>query len=54
MQLTDELESLDASSVWGISEDGHKQTGCDPGVMPCLVIHDPDLTLVRGGAMVLR
>lgn len=33
------------TDVWGITRDGRKTTGRDPGVQPALVIYDPELTL---------
>jgi maleylacetate reductase len=30
--------------VWGMTEDGRKTTGRDPGVAPRLVVYDPELT----------
>jgi maleylacetate reductase len=32
------------TTVWGITTDGHKTTGKDPGVAPRLVVYDPELT----------
>jgi maleylacetate reductase len=32
------------TTVWGITEEGRKATGRDPGVAPRLVIYDPELT----------
>jgi maleylacetate reductase len=32
------------TTVWGLTEDGRKTTGRDPGVAPRLVIYDPALT----------
>jgi maleylacetate reductase len=33
------------TTIWGRTEDGHKQTGNDPRVKPAVVIYDPELTL---------
>ena len=30
--------------IWGLTEEGHKQTGVDPVVLPRVVIYDPTLT----------
>ena len=32
------------TTVWGITEEGRKTTGRDPGVAPRLVVYDPELT----------
>ena len=32
------------TTVWGMTEDGRKTTGRDPGVAPRLVVYDPELT----------
>jgi maleylacetate reductase len=31
--------------IWGVTQDGRKATGRDPGVAPRLVVYDPELTL---------
>src|SRR4029453_6282496 len=33
------------TTIWGLSEGGHKRTGTDPRVKPRLVVYDPELTL---------
>jgi alcohol dehydrogenase class IV len=33
------------TTIWGLSEHGHKQTGTDPRVRPQVVVYDPELTL---------
>jgi maleylacetate reductase len=33
------------TTIWGLTEDGHKRTGNDPRVKPALVVYDPELTL---------
>jgi maleylacetate reductase len=33
------------TTIWGLTEDGRKQTGTDPRVAPRVVVYDPELTL---------
>jgi maleylacetate reductase len=33
------------TTIWGLSEGGHKRTGTDPRVKPQVVVYDPELTL---------
>jgi len=33
------------TTIWGLSEGGHKRTGTDPRVVPRVVVYDPELTL---------
>ncbi|MEV4623568.1 maleylacetate reductase [Asanoa sp. NPDC049573] len=33
----------EATTIWGLTEDGHKTTGRDPRVRPATVIYDPEL-----------
>ncbi|MEG8184027.1 maleylacetate reductase [Nocardia terpenica] len=33
----------EVTPVWGMTEDGRKQTGTDPRVLPRVVVYDPDL-----------
>ncbi|WP_307829813.1 maleylacetate reductase [Antrihabitans stalagmiti] len=35
----------EATTVWGLTEDGHKTTGVDPRVLPWAVIYDAELTM---------
>jgi alcohol dehydrogenase class IV len=35
----------EATPVWGLTDDGRKQTGVDPVVLPTVVLYDPELTL---------
>jgi maleylacetate reductase len=37
--------------VWGMTEDGRKTTGRDPGVAPRLVVYDPELTYDLPGSV---
>lgn len=35
----------EATPVWGLTQDGRKQTGSDPRVLPKAVLYDPELTV---------
>ena len=37
--------------VWGLTRDGHKQTGTSPSVLPALVLYDPGLTTTLPAGM---
>ena len=34
----------EVTAVWGLTENGRKTTGIDPGVLPRVVVYDPELT----------
>lgn len=41
----------EATDVWGVTENGHKINGTDPGVLPRVVIYDPELTVSLPAAL---